>query len=99
MNPQPAIVAHVFTTDPTTPVARLVHLALAAIADETGHAETTIHTLEHMTGLIPIAIEAALGHNSLDRVLFPGAITLADGIVTADLLPPRALAAVQEGAA
>lgn len=87
MNPSPAVIAAVFTHDPTTPVARLVHLALAALADEAGHVETTVHTLEHLTGLIPIAVEAALGHNSLDRPLFPGAIELADGVVTADLLP------------
>lgn len=85
MNPIPAIVALVFTEEAVNPVARLVHLALAAIADERGRVETTVHTLEHMTGLLPTAIEAVLGHNRLDQVLIPGAITLADGIVTADL--------------
>lgn len=99
MNPQPHVIAHVFATDPTAPVARLVHLSLAAIADEHGHAETTVHTIEHMTGLLPIAIEAVLGHNSTNHVLFPASVTLVDGVITADLLPPRALAAVQEGAA
>lgn len=85
MNPQPTIIASVFATDATNPVARLVHLALAAIADETGHVETTVHTLEHMTGLLPDAIEVTLGHNRLDQVLFPAGVTLVDGIVTADL--------------
>lgn len=95
MNPQPAIIAHVFATDPTNAVGRLVHLALAAIADERGHVETTVHTLEHMTGLMPIAIEAALGHNSMNRVLFPAAATLVDGIVTVDLETGAAAAEVR----
>lgn len=86
MNPIPAIVAQVFTTDTRSPVARLVHLALAAIADEHGHVETTVHTIEHMTGLMPEAIAIALGHNRLDQVLFPAGVTLVDGLITADLL-------------
>lgn len=85
MNPIPAVVANVFKTDAKAPVARLVHVALAAIADERGHVETTVHTIEHMTGLMPEAIAIALGHNRLDQVLFPAAVTLIDGIITADL--------------
>lgn len=85
MTTHPGNITAVFTHEPSTPVARLVHLALAAIADEHGHAETTVHTLEHMTGLIPIAIEAALGHNAINEPLFPAAIALRDGIVVADL--------------
>ncbi|WP_309129458.1 hypothetical protein [Microbacterium sp.] len=92
MTPSPLVIATVFTTDPTTPVARLVHLALAALADDRGHVETTVHTLEHMTGLMPIAIEAALGNNSIDMPLFPGTIDLADGVVVADLLPGNVVA-------
>lgn len=85
MNPVPAIIAHVFTQDPCTPIDRLVHLALAAISDEKGHVETTVHTLEHMTGLSALAIEITLGHNLTDMPLFPAAVTLSDGIVLADL--------------
>lgn len=95
MNPQPHVIAHVFTRDardtPFAPAARLVHLALAALADEHGHAETTVHTLEHMTGLLPIAIRATLGHNHANHVLFPASATLTDDIVVADLLPRTAL--------
>lgn len=85
MNPHPAIVATVFASDPVTPVARLVHFALAALADDRGHVETTVHTLEHMTGLLAIAIEAILGVNHLGMVLIPAAVTLDDGIIVADL--------------
>lgn len=88
MTPPPLVVTAVFTgtTEHTVgPVGRYVHLALAIIADETGHVETTVHTIQHMTGLPEVAIEAALGHNALERPLFPGTVTLTDGIVTADL--------------
>ena len=99
MNPQPQIIAHVFTTDTQNPVARLVHLALAALADEKGHIETTVHTIEHMTALRDEAIEIVLGHNHANMVFIPAGVTLVDGIITADLLPPAALAAAQEGTA
>lgn len=97
MNPTPAIIAHVFTTDPANPVARLVHLALAALADEAGHVETTVHTLEHLTGLIPLAIEAALGHNAANVPMFPASVELTDGVVVADLLP-AGMVAIKAGA-
>lgn len=97
MNPTPTIITHVFTTDPTNPVARLVHLALAALADEHGHVETTVHTLEHLTGLIPLAIEAVLGHNAADVPMFPASVELTDGVVVADLLP-AGMVALKAGA-
>lgn len=87
MNPHPPIVAAAFADAPTPvpPAGRLVHLALAALANDAGHVETTVHTLEHLTGLLPLVIEAALGANHMNVPLFPAAVTLVDGIVTADL--------------
>lgn len=87
LSPHPAIVSAVYTTPaaPGGPVGRYVHLALAVLADEAGHIETTVHTLEHMTSLPTLAIEAALGHNALNRPLFPASITLVDGVIVADL--------------
>ena len=88
MTPHPTVVTSVFTTkaeQPVPPAGRFVHLALAVLADDKGHVETTVHTLEHMTGLNPTVIEAALGFNALDRPLFPGAVNLTDGIVVAGL--------------
>ncbi|MEJ1087030.1 hypothetical protein WDU99_01720 [Microbacterium sp. Mu-80] len=87
MNPSPLVIAAVFTTEPNSPIARLVHLALAALADESGHVETTVHTIEHLTGLLPIAIEAVLGNNAADVPLFPASVDLTDGVVVAHLLP------------
>lgn len=86
--PQPTVVSAVFTSPEeatTGPVGRYVHLALAVLANDAGHVETTVHTIEHMTGLPTVAIEAALGHNVYNRPLFPAAVTLRDGIITADL--------------
>lgn len=88
LTPHPPVVSAVFTSPEqatTGPVGRYVHLALSVLADDAGHIETTVHTLEHMTGLPTLAIEAALGHNALDRPLFPAAITLVDGVIVADL--------------
>lgn len=86
LTPHPAVVDAVFTdADYVRPAGRFVHLALAVIADENGHVETTVHTLEHMTGLIDTVIEAALGFNPLDEPLFPAEVTLTNGIVYADL--------------
>lgn len=88
MTPHAPVVSAVFTTPDeatTGPVGRYVHLALSVIADDAGHVETTVHTIEHMTGLPTVAIEAALGHNVYNRPLFPAAVTLRDGIITADL--------------
>lgn len=92
MNPHPVVVATVFTADPTNPVARLVHLTLAALADERGHIETTVHSLVHFTGLLPEAIETVLGHNHVNRPLFPASVSLVDGVVVADLLPDGVVA-------
>lgn len=85
MTPNPALISHIFSTDSTNPAARLVHLALAAIADEGGHAETTVHTLHHMTGLLESIIEIVLGHNRTHEPLLPASIKLADGVVIAEL--------------
>lgn len=85
--PQPPVVSAVFHDDETEirPAGRFVHLALSVIADEHGHVETTVHTLEHMTGLLPTVIEAALGFNPFNKPLFPASVTLTDGVVVADL--------------
>lgn len=88
LTPHPAVITAAISTkaeNVTGPVGRFVHIALALIADEHGHVETTVHTLEHMTGMPTQSIEAALGFNALDRPLFPGNINLTDGIVVADL--------------
>lgn len=88
MTPHPTVVTSVFTTKdehPIAPAGRFVHLALAVLADDKGHVETTVHTLEHMTGLLPTIIEAALGFNALERPLFPASVALADGVIVADL--------------
>lgn len=95
MNDQ--IIAAVFAADPSGPAARLVHLTLATMADEFGHVETTVHSLEHMTGLLPVAIEAVLGFNDLDRVLIPGAVSLVDGVIVATL-PGAGPVALRAGA-
>jgi hypothetical protein len=96
MNDQ--IIQAVFTADPAAgPAARLVHLTLATMADEFGHVETTVHSLEHMTGLLPVVIEAVLGFNDLDRILVPGTVTLADGVIVADL-PGAGPVALRAGA-
>lgn len=89
MPTHPQNIANVFAQDTKHPIARLVHVALAAIADEHGRAQTTVHTLVHMTGLLPIAIEAVLGHNPLNQALFPGDVHLVDGIVTVALAKPE----------
>lgn len=81
----PALVAHVFSSDATNPAARLVHIALASIADENGHVETTVHTIERMTGLLPSAVEIVLGHNHLNHPLIPVGVSLVDGVIAADL--------------
>lgn len=87
LTPHPGVVTAVFTDgpDPVSPAGRFVHMTLALLADEAGHVETTVHTLEHMTGLLDTVIEAALGFNPLERPLFAGAVTLTNGIITADL--------------
>ncbi|WP_449408041.1 hypothetical protein [Microbacterium maritypicum] len=86
ITPHGAVIDAVFTTsDEIRPAGRFVHLALSVLADEAGHVETTVHTLEHMTGLLPTIIEAALGFNPLNEPLFPGNVTLTDGIIVADL--------------
>lgn len=88
LTPHPPVVTAVFRDNPDTmasALGRYVHMTLSLIADENGHVETTVHTLEHMTGLQPTVIEAALGFNPAERPLFTGTVTLVDGIITADL--------------
>jgi hypothetical protein len=85
LTPHPPVITAAVALEVTGPVGRFVHIALALIADENGHVETTVHTLQHMTGMPKISIEAALGFNSLDKPLFPATVSLVDGVVTADL--------------
>jgi hypothetical protein len=71
---------------PASAPARLVHLALAATADENGHAETTLHSLEHITGMRADWVASILGQNELGTILIPAAVTFADDVVKVDLL-------------
>lgn len=73
---------------PVSAPARLVHLALAALADEHGHVETTLHSLHHVTSMAEAWVGSILGLNELGTVLIPGAVTFNNdaGTVTVDLL-------------
>lgn len=83
------ILTTILSTDAGTrgPAARLVHLTIAALAiqNDSRRVETTVHTLAHLTGLLPVAVEAVLGHNALELPLFPATVQLDDDIVTVQL--------------
>lgn len=74
---------------PASAPARLVHLALAATADENGHVETTLHSLEHITGMQADWIGGILGlYRRRGKVLIPARVAFDNetGLVTVDLL-------------
>ena len=73
---------------PISAPARLVHLALAALADEHGHVETTLHSLHHITGMAEAWVGSILGLNELGTVLIPAAVAFDNdrGAVIIDLL-------------